>query len=160
MRVYYGLDLLLSKLSTAQSNGKFREQNIYIFTDHIVQKHLLKVMRVLLEAMRMILEPRESACKESRVPFEAVSILEIESTFRGYNGDLRAKESACVGRESVCKGRENVCKVRESVCKGRESVCKVCESAYKGCKSACRGSKCACRSRESAIRGLETVAEA
>ncbi len=25
--VYYGLDLLLSKLSTAQSNGKFRERN-------------------------------------------------------------------------------------------------------------------------------------
>ncbi len=27
MRVYYGLDLLLSKLSKAQSNGKFREHN-------------------------------------------------------------------------------------------------------------------------------------
>ncbi len=27
MRVYYGLDLLLSKLSKAQSNGKFRERH-------------------------------------------------------------------------------------------------------------------------------------
>jgi hypothetical protein len=29
LRVYYGLDLLLSKLSKAQSSGKFREQHSY-----------------------------------------------------------------------------------------------------------------------------------
>ncbi len=44
---------------------------------------------------------RESACKESRVPLEAVSILEIKTTFRGYNRDLRAKESHCEGRECL-----------------------------------------------------------
>ncbi len=33
------------------------------------------------------------------MPLEAVRILEIESTFRGYNRDLRAKKSSCEGRE-------------------------------------------------------------
>jgi hypothetical protein len=33
LQVYYGLDLLLSKLSKAQSNGKFRERNNDIVRD-------------------------------------------------------------------------------------------------------------------------------
>jgi hypothetical protein len=37
-RVYYGLDLLLSKLSKAQSNGKFRERNN---NDKILQLKIL-----------------------------------------------------------------------------------------------------------------------
>ena len=42
---------------------------IYIFTAHIVQKHLLKAMRVFLEAVRMILEA-------VRMLVEAVRVLQ------------------------------------------------------------------------------------
>jgi hypothetical protein len=38
---------------------------------------------------------------EIRVPLKAVSILEMESTFRGHKRDLRAKESACEGHECL-----------------------------------------------------------
>ena len=57
--VFYGLYM--------QSHGLNCEilptilQNIYIFTAHIVQKNFLKAMRGRLEAMRVLLEARDSA---------------------------------------------------------------------------------------------------
>jgi hypothetical protein len=41
---------------------------------------------------------RKSYCRETRVPLEAVSILEFKNTFRGHNRDLGGKERTCEGR--------------------------------------------------------------
>jgi chromosome condensin MukBEF ATPase and DNA-binding subunit MukB len=87
----------------------------------VVQKHLLKAMRVFLEAVRIIFRGRESACKKSRMHLEAVSILEIERDLQ--RGILEPKR-VFVKAVSVFKGRESVCKVRESACKDRKSACR------------------------------------
>ena len=61
---------------------------------------LLKAVRMILEAVRVLVR--------KVVTLEAVSILEIYSTctFRGYNRDLRAKESTCEGRECLSRPEE------------------------------------------------------
>jgi hypothetical protein len=71
----------------------------------------------------MILEAVRVLVRKSRVPLEAVSILEIKSTFRGLIGILEPKR-VLVKALSVYKGRESFCKVRESAYKGRKSACR------------------------------------
>ncbi len=50
---------------------------IYIFTAHIVQKQFVKGHESAFRGRENDFRGRESACKESRVTLEAVSILEI-----------------------------------------------------------------------------------
>jgi hypothetical protein len=73
-----------------------------MFTAHIVQKHFLKVMRGLLEAM-IVLRGRDSA-------------------FRGCESVFKVSESACKGHKSTCRGSKSACIARESANRGLETV--------------------------------------
>jgi hypothetical protein len=75
-------------------------QNIYFYCSYN-SKTFIKGHESAFRGRGNDFRGRKSACKESRVTLEAVSILEIWSTFRGYNRDLRAKETTCEGRECL-----------------------------------------------------------
>jgi hypothetical protein len=73
-------------------------QNIYFYCSYS-SKTFIKGHESAFRGRENAFRGRETVCKESRMPLEAVTILEIESTLKGYNRDLRAKESTCEGRE-------------------------------------------------------------